>query len=80
MDKVLKRLLTTEDHNGDVVNITDGLFAIAAALRDVAEALIRLGFNNACTPMGAIETLSLEVKNAGERIAESINNLANTHD
>jgi hypothetical protein len=45
--------------------MVEGLFAIAAALDRVAEALHALGMNHACGPgaeMGAIERLAYEVK------------------
>jgi hypothetical protein len=57
----------------------DAGFAIAYALIDLADAqeatakaLQRLGMADAATPMGAVENLSLEVKNAGALISEAI--------
>jgi hypothetical protein len=35
-----------------------------------------LGLSNASTRMGALEVLSLEIKNGSERIAEALNSIA----
>jgi hypothetical protein len=58
---------------------TDGSYAIAFALlelaraqKDTAQALERLGTNDAATPMGAIEMLASEVK----RVADNIDNVS----
>lgn len=57
----------------------DAGFAIAYALIDLtdaqeatAKALQRLGMADAATPMGAIETLALEVKNAARLLTEAM--------
>ena len=76
-DKVAEAILNTlispneADSNLENANVVDGLFAIARSLSRVAKALERLGTNDASTPMGAIELLSLEVKNGFEKLANS---------
>ena len=51
------------DRNGEEANVTDGLFAIARALSDVADAIHHLGTNRAGNK-GAIELLSLTLSKA----------------
>ncbi len=76
-DQVAEAILETlvspneSDSNFESANVVDGLFAIAHALNKVAQALERLGTNDAATPMGAIEMLSLEIKNGFEKLAMS---------
>jgi hypothetical protein len=41
----------------------------------LSASLDRLGIENACTNMGAIELLALELKNGSERIASAISEL-----
>lgn len=59
------------------VNVVDALLEIASAINALARTIDRLGTNGASTPMGAIELLALEVKNAGESLANSIGELSN---
>ena len=67
IDSGLKYSFQNEDGN-----VASGLFAIAEALHSVAEAIIKLGFNNASTPMGAIEGMTCEIKEGLEDIANAI--------
>lgn len=46
------------------------------AIERLAYSVKTLGLNDAATHMGAIEVLSMEVKEGTTRIAEAINNLA----
>jgi len=60
------------DDRGETVNITDGLFAIAFAIGSLARAIDRLGTADAATPMGAIEFLSLEIKNGFDNLSSAV--------
>ena len=51
-------------------------FSLTDAITEVATALHRLGIRDAATPMGAVEILSLEVRNGSAAIAEALNNVA----
>jgi len=64
------------DRNLEAANVVDGLFAIARALERLADAVHRLGTNDASTNMGAIEVLSLEVKNGFGLLRSAISELA----
>lgn len=61
------------DSNGENANVVDVLDRLARA---VSTGLKRLGTGDAATPMGAIEAHALEVKNAGEAIAGSLESIA----
>jgi hypothetical protein len=61
---------------GEEKTIAQGLFAIAAALDRVAEALQRLGLNDASTPMGAMELLSKAVVDGFDKVETAANRLA----
>ena len=75
--KAIERATIAEPEGSDyIANVTDGLFAIAEALDRCADALIKLGMNDACTPFGAMENLSMEVKNGFQRLADSIEPLS----
>jgi hypothetical protein len=52
------------------------LLLIARGQGEIAAALHRLGTADAATPMGAIEFLSLEIKNGFERLASAIEDAA----
>ena len=67
----LDRYLLTEDR-GETVNIVDGLLAIAGAIDSLARAIHKLGTADAATPMGAIEFLSLEIKDGFSSVASAI--------
>ena len=67
----LDQYLFTEDR-GETVNIVDGLLAIAAAIGDLARAVNRLGTADAATPMGAIEILSMEIKDGFSNLASAV--------
>lgn len=61
--------LTRElDPNGDTVS--GRISAAAEGLHQIARSIIKLGLNDAGTGMGAIEALSLEVKNLGDAIVD----------
>lgn len=57
---------------GQPVNIVDGLLAIAEGLNSVASAIRKLGNGNANTDMGAIEGLSVILKDGLENISRNI--------
>jgi hypothetical protein len=50
---------------------------LADAICQVASAIVRLGNNNASTPMGAIEALGAAIIESADRISNSIDGLAN---
>ncbi len=50
----------------------DGLLAIAEAINGLARAIDRLGTNGAASPMGAIEVLSVEIKEGFSLLASAI--------
>lgn len=64
--------LFVTDVNGEEFNVADGLYAIASSLDNVARALRDLGTANASTPMGAIEILSMEIKEGFSGLASSV--------
>jgi hypothetical protein len=68
--------LETDGPHGERANIVDGLYAIAGAISDLAHAIHRLGTNDAATPMGAIEVLSVEIKEGTSRVADAIGEVA----
>jgi hypothetical protein len=70
-DLNLNQYLFTEDR-GETVNIVDGLLAIAGAIDCLARAIDRLGTADAATPMGAIEILSMEIKEGFSSVASAI--------
>lgn len=49
---------------------------INEAVQNVADALVKLGLNEANTNMGGLELLSKEIKEASERIAEGLESVA----
>jgi hypothetical protein len=55
---------------------TDDVNEITASVYKVAQALCKLGTNDAATSMGAVELLAKEVKEGTERIAIAIAQLA----
>ena len=70
----MKQLETERD--GYVMNITDALFEIADAINALSRAVKYLGNGDATTSFGAIEGLSMQIKEglevAGSSIADSI--------
>lgn len=60
------------DRNMESANVVDGLFAIARAIDRLATAVHKLGLADASTPMGAIESHGIVIKEAAERIANAI--------
>jgi hypothetical protein len=69
LDDTLSEFLVADNintlHDG---NVTDALFAISDNLAAIAHALHRLGTNDAATPMGALEVISVSL----EKIAAAI--------
>lgn len=64
-----------KDAEGDEgANIVDGLFAIARSIESLAKAVHKLGNADASTPMGALESHGLVVKEAAELLASAISN------
>lgn len=61
-----------KDAEGNFANVVDGLFAIARALDGLSLAIHRLGTADAGTRMGAIEVLSMEIKDGFTRLADAI--------
>jgi hypothetical protein len=53
-------------------NIADAIFEVALQIGRVADALQSLGVAAASTPFGALELLSLEVKEGTTRMADAI--------
>jgi len=49
---------------------------ITQSIDNLAYALKALGLNGACTNMGAIEVLAMEIKEGSTRIADAITGLA----
>jgi hypothetical protein len=60
-----------EEHK--VKRIIDAVNGLSDAIFSGAQ---HLGLSNASTRMGALEVLSLEIKNGSERIAEALNSIA----
>ena len=55
------------------MNLVDG---VVLGARGIARALQRLGLADASTPFGALEALSMEMKESSERIAEGLHAIA----
>lgn len=66
------RSVNESDQNFEPANVVDGLFAIARGLESVARAIHALGFNDAATPMGTMEGLSVQVKEGLDAIGTAI--------
>lgn len=75
LEAFVNRTLVTE-YKEETVNVVDGLFAIADALNNVAKQVKNLGNADAASPMGALENLACETKNASERIASALETVA----
>ncbi len=60
------------DRNLEPANVVDALYAIARALRAGAQEIGKEGASG----MGALEGLGVMVREAGERIAEGLHDLA----
>lgn len=74
--KALSALLTSQKvsgANGNDGNLVDAFAMLSKAITDGAR---HLGVNDAMTPMGAIELLSLTLKEGATEIADSIYDLA----
>jgi hypothetical protein len=82
MEKAIKACLIAENEDGECANLTEGLFAIARAIQYLAHTVERLGLNGASTGMGAIEVLSLEVRELANNISNGLMYLADqqSHD
>lgn len=59
------------DSNLEPANVVDGLFAIARAIERNAQALERLGLNNATSDMGALELVGYELKRIADQMEVS---------
>ena len=55
------------------VNVAE---AVLAGLQAIATALRYLGLADASTPMGAMEVLSMEIKDGSTRVAEGLHAIA----
>jgi hypothetical protein len=66
--QALENCFRYHDAEGDISNICDALTDCARGLFAIAGALERLGMNGASTPMGALESLGLEVRGICEAI------------
>lgn len=64
------------DRNYEAANVVDGLFAIARSVDRLASAIYKLGLSDGSTPMGAIESHGVVLKDAAERIAMAIESTA----
>lgn len=62
-----------ENPDGSSANIVDGL---STGLLKIARALTLLGLADASTPFGAIEALSIAVKEGSTRIADGLHAIA----
>lgn len=73
----IEAILDDALYTSDCDNIPTILQEIVDALRhEIAGALHSLGLKDAATPMGAIELLSLQIKEGSERIAQGLNEIA----
>ena len=73
-EAVRDTLTTFDDRLGTQSNIADGLFAVAAALDNIAHQIKNLGNADAATPMGAIEGHAAHL---GDKIDEGFSKIAN---
>ena len=64
------------DSNLEPANVVDVIANGANGLFSIAEALQRLGNADASTPMGGLEALGASIKNAGAKLAGSLDNIA----
>jgi hypothetical protein len=72
-------MITDNDYDPDLseqVNIARGLFAIARALDGLSYQVKFLGNGNAAGSMGAVETLSVELRQGLDGIGQNIGDLA----
>ena len=58
--------------NLEEANVVDGLLAIAGAMNRVGAAIEHLGLANAGTPMGAMEVMSMEIRDGLRLIASAV--------
>ena len=61
------------DRNGEAANVVDALDELASAIRFAAK---HLGFNDASTPMGAIEGLGKCITDGADTIADAMHCIA----
>lgn len=71
IENAIRDVGITEEGNHNA-NLADGLLAIAYGLQAVARSIDRLGNNDAATNMGAIEALSVQMREGFGAIAEAI--------
>lgn len=64
------------DSNLEPANVVDVIANGANGLFSIAESLQRLGNADASTPMGGLEALGASIKNAGTKLAGSLDNIA----
>ena len=64
------------DFDNANANVVDGLFAIARGLHAIARSITVLGNADASSPMGALENLSMELKNGLLLIASSMESVS----
>lgn len=60
------------DRNLEPANVVDGLFAIARGLHAVAQSIEKLGISDASTPFGAVELLSMEIRDGFNNLNTAI--------
>ncbi len=70
----LEKALISEPWGGfrQVYNITEAMLCIADGLQEVARSISNLGNGNASTSMGAIEALSVQMKDGLTDISASV--------
>lgn len=66
----------TTIRKGEMVNVTDALFAIADGLDSVAKSIHALGNADAATPMGAIEGFAAHIGERMESLTMAIGEIA----
>jgi len=66
------------ERGGEVLNVTDALFAIADSISTLARAVDKLGMNGAVgdkgTEFGALEVLSMEIKDGLNNVSQGFYN------
>ena len=59
----------------EIERIIEAIEELSKSIKALSSSVDKLGFNNASTPMGAIEMLSIEVKEGLEGVSESISSI-----
>jgi hypothetical protein len=76
--RYIEDLIETKARADGGYAVAYGLLALTKATHAIAEQLNRLGLKDACTPMGALEHVSLELKGIGralEAVAAAVGEL-----